>query len=132
MLEFIVNKDSFEALPEDLQAMVTYAFRAANQDMLDEFTARNNAALRDLVDNHGVQLRRLPDDVLLALYEQSQLVMQQLIDSDPMAAKVHESYQSFYDGVRAYHHISEQAYINARDRVIDGSNQDEADGNGVD
>jgi TRAP-type mannitol/chloroaromatic compound transport system substrate-binding protein len=132
MLEFIVNKASFEALPEDLQAMVTYAFRAANQDMLDEFTARNNAALRDLVDNHGVQLRRLPDDVLLALYEQSQLVMQQLIDSDPMAAKVHESYQSFYDGVRAYHHISEQAYINARDRVIDGSNQDEADGKGVD
>ena len=121
MLEFIVNKDSFEALPDDLQAMVTYAFRAANQDMLDEFTARNNAALRDLVDNHGVQLRRLPDDVLLALYEQSQLVMQQLIESDPMAAKVHESYQSFYDGVRAYHHISEQAYINSRDRVIDGT-----------
>jgi TRAP-type mannitol/chloroaromatic compound transport system substrate-binding protein len=121
MLEFIVNKASFEALPADLQAMVTTALRAANQDMLDEFTARNNAALRDLVDNHGVQLRRLPDDVLLALYQQSQVVMQQLVDSDPLAAKVHESYQAFYDGVRAYHHISEQAYINARDLVIDGA-----------
>ena len=67
MLELIVNKDSFEALPADLQAMVTVAARAANQDMLDEFTARNNAALQDLVKNHGVQLRRLPDDVLQAL-----------------------------------------------------------------
>jgi len=121
MLEFIVNKDSLAALPEELQAIVRYAARAANQDMLDEFTARNNAALKDLVENHGVQLRRLPDDVLQALYDGSQVVMQDLIDSDPMAAKVYSSYKSFYDNVRAYHHISEQAYINARDVVIENS-----------
>jgi len=119
MLEFIINKDSFNALPPDLQAIVTYAARAANQDMLDEFTARNNAALQDMVSNHGVQLRRLPDDVLLALYRADQKVMQQLVASDPMAAKVNASYQKFYAGVRAYHHISEQAYINARDVVLD-------------
>ena len=87
--------------------------------MLDEFTARNNAALQDMVSNHGVQLRRLPDDVLLALYRADQKVMQQLVASDPMAAKVNASYQKFYAGVRAYHHISEQAYINARDVVLD-------------
>lgn len=123
MLEFIVNKDSFDALPADLQAIVTYAARAANQDMLDEFTARNNAALQDLVDNHGVQLRRLPDDVLLALYRGSEKAMQQLVGGDEMAARVYESYQKFYEGVREYHHISEQAYINARDVVIDAPAQ---------
>jgi TRAP-type mannitol/chloroaromatic compound transport system substrate-binding protein len=123
MLELIINKDSFEALPPDMQAIVTYAARAANQDMLDEFTARNNAALQNLVTNHGVQLRRLPDDVLLALYQSSEKVMKQLTANDPMAAKVYESYQSFYEGVRAYHHISEQAYINARDVVIDAPKQ---------
>ena len=90
MLEFIVNRDSFEALPEDLQAIVTYAARAANQDMLDEFTARNNAALKDLVDNHGVQLRRLPDDVLLALYRASEKAIQRLTAEDPMAARVYK------------------------------------------
>lgn len=120
MLELIVNQDSFDALPPDLQAIVTYAARAASQDMLDEFTARNNAALQDLIDNKGVQLRRLPDDVLLALYRGSEKVMQKLITEDPMAAKVYESYKQFYDGVREYHHISEQAFINARDAVIDG------------
>jgi TRAP-type mannitol/chloroaromatic compound transport system substrate-binding protein len=99
---------------------VTYAARASNQDMLDEFTARNNAALRTLVDEHGVQLRRLPDEVLLELWRGSEVVMQDLIESDPMAAKVYASYKKFYDGVRAYHHISEQAYINARDQVMDG------------
>jgi len=63
----------------------------------------------------------LPDDVLQALYDGSQVVMQRLIDGDPMAAKVYASYKSFYDNVRAYHHISEQAYINARDVVIENS-----------
>jgi hypothetical protein len=37
-----------------------------------------------------------------------------------MAAKVYASFHSFYEGVRAYHHISEQAYINARDLVLEG------------
>lgn len=119
MLEFIVNKDSFEALPADLQAIVTAASRAANQEMLDEYTARNNAALRQLIDEHGVKLRQLPDDVMAALFRGSEKVMQELIDEDPMAAKVYASYKVFYDGVRAYHHISEQAYINARDKVLD-------------
>ena len=119
MLELIVNEQSFAALPDDLQAIVTYAARAANQDMLDEFTARNNAALQQLVEKHGVELRRLPDEVLLALWRANEVVMQELIDKDPMAAKVYASFKPFYDGARAYHHISEQAYINARDVVID-------------
>jgi TRAP-type mannitol/chloroaromatic compound transport system substrate-binding protein len=119
MLEFIVNKQSFEALPPDLQAVVTNASRAANQEMLDEYTARNNAALRQLIDEHGVKLRRLPDDVMLALWRASEDVMAKLVKDDPMAAKVYASYKPFYDGVRAYHHISEQAYINARDEVLD-------------
>jgi len=123
MLELIVNQQSFEALPADLQAIVTYAARAANQDMLDEFTARNNAALQELVEVHGVQLRRLPDEVLLALWRSSEEVMQKLVASDPMAAKVYASFKSFYDGARAYHHISEQAYINARDVVLDSEQE---------
>ena len=118
ILEFVVNKDSLEALPKDLQAIVRFASRAANQDMLDEYTARNNAALQSLVDEHGVQLRRLPDDVLLALWHGAQVVMQELVGSDPMAAKVYASYSDFYKGVRNYHHISEQAYLNARDKVF--------------
>lgn len=118
ILEFVVNKDSLEALPADLQAIVKYASRAANQDMLDEYTARNNKALTSLIDDHGVQLRRLPDDVLLALWRGTQEVMEILVESDPMAAKVYASYSEFYKGVRNYHHISEQAYINVRDQVF--------------
>ena len=118
MLEFIVNQDSLSALPQDLQAIVKYAARAVNQDMLDEYTARNNNALKSLIEEHGVQLRRLPDDVLLALWQGTQEVMDKLVATDPMAAKVYDSYRDFYNGVRNYHHISEQSYINTRDRVL--------------
>lgn len=118
MLEFIVNKDSLEALPEDLQAIVRYAARAANQDMLDEYTARNNDALQSLIEEEGVELRKLPDDVLLALWKGTRTALDALVADDPVAAKVYASYRKFYKGARSYHHISEQAYINTRDRVL--------------
>ena len=118
MLEFIVNRDAFEALPADLQAIVRWASRAVNQDMLDEYTARNNAALQSLIEEHGVQLRRMPDDVLQALWQGTRKALDKLVAEDPMAAKVYASYSEFYKGVRSYHHISEQAYINLRDDVL--------------
>ena len=118
MLEFIINDAALAELPEDLKAIVEYAARAANQDMLDEFTARNNESLRSLIDESGTQLRRLPDDVLSLLYEKSVLAMADLVEQDPMAAEIEASYRAFLDNVRAYHEISERAYLNARSAVM--------------
>lgn len=114
-LEIIVNKQAYESLPDDLRAIVVTAARSANQNMLDEYTARNNAALKELVEQHGVQLRKLPDDVLLKLKEVSRQVVAEMVEADPLAKKVYKSYSEFSESVKSYHHISEQAYINARD-----------------
>ena len=114
-LEIIVNRNAFESLPKDLQAIVKYGARAVNQEMLDEYTARNNKALRELVDKHGVELRKLPDDVLIKLRNISAEVMQEFIKGDEMAQKIYESYNSFKKEVTAYHEISEKAYIETRD-----------------
>ena len=113
-LEAIVNKEAWEALPADLQAMVRIASQAINDDMLSEFTARNNAALRTLVDEHGVELRKLPEDVLAELRTASEAVLKESAGDDPLAQEIYESYMSFFENVRSYHAISEQAYINAR------------------
>ena len=114
-LEIIVNKDAFDTLPDDLKAILKYAARAVNQEMLDEYTARNNQALRELVDKHGVQLRKLPDDVLIKLRNISSEVMQEFIEGDEMAQKIYSSYSKFKDQVTSYHEISEKAYIETRD-----------------
>ena len=56
--------------------------------------------------------------MLEALWESSQKVMGELVSGDPLAARVYASYSEYYKGVRNYHHISEQAYINVRDVVL--------------
>jgi TRAP-type mannitol/chloroaromatic compound transport system substrate-binding protein len=114
-LELIVNKQAFEALPEDLQAIVEVAARYANADMLDEYTARNNNALKELVEQHDVQLRKLPDDVIRALHKTSDDYLAELAQTDELTQRVYTSWKQFMEGAKNYHHISEQAYINARD-----------------
>ena len=118
MLEFTVNQDAFDQLPQDLQAIVEGAARATNQDMLDEFTARNNQSLTTLLTEHSTKLRPLPDDVLDVLYINAVSALERLKADDPMAQKIAASYEDFLEGVRRYHEISERAYLNARDRVL--------------
>ena len=114
-LEAFVNKDAWEALPPDLQAMIEVATQAINEDMLSEFTARNNAALDTLINEHGVQLRRLPDDVIAALRTSSAEVVAEIADADPLARRIYDSYRAYLEDVRRYHSISEQAYMNLRE-----------------
>lgn len=114
-LELIINKSAYEALPDDLQAIVEVAARYANADMLDEYTARNNHALNELVDKHGVQLRQLPDDVMRALHSTSDAYLEELSQTDELTGRVYASWKQFMENAKNYHHISEQAYINGRD-----------------
>jgi len=118
MLETIVNADALAALPEDLQAIVRIAARATNTDMLDDFTANNSESLQILLRDFDTEVLPLPDDVMDALYEQSQIAIQALVDADPMAKKIAASYFVFAEKVRNYHEISERAYLNGRDRLL--------------
>jgi TRAP-type mannitol/chloroaromatic compound transport system substrate-binding protein len=113
-LEFTVNKAAYEALPDDLQAIIEIATRAVNQDMLDEYTARNNDAMRTLKEKHGVDMRPLPADVMDGLRRASIEVMQEQSAADPDFKKVYESYKNFQDGVSQYHQISEEEYYKNR------------------
>lgn len=114
-LELIVNKQAFESLPSDLQAIVQGAARAINQDMLDDYTARNNSALDELINTHGVELRQLPDDVLAELNRITQQVLEEIASEDESFKKVYESQKVFKEQAIKYHKISEQAYYRARE-----------------
>ncbi|MGB5324965.1 MAG: TRAP transporter substrate-binding protein DctP [Pseudomonadales bacterium] len=114
MLEFTVNQSAWASLPADLQAIVEGAARAINQDMLDEYTARNNAALVDL-RNKGVEIKSFPPDVQEALRRITNEVIDENVANDTMFAKVFASFDAFRKNVVAYHRISEQAYYELRD-----------------
>lgn len=118
MLETIVNAEALAALPDDLQAIVRVAARATNTDMLDDFTANNSESLQILLNEFETEVLPLPDDVMDALYENSQVAIQALVEADPMAKKIAASYFEFADKVRTYHEISERAYLNGRNRLL--------------
>ncbi len=113
-LEIIINKDAYNSLPADLQKIIEVAARAVNQDMLDEYTARNNDALNELVDKHGVDIRQFPDDVLATLKKLSFEVYEETAKNDPVFAKVYKSYKTYMDDIRDYHELSEEAYYRTR------------------
>lgn len=114
MLEFTVNEKAFNALPKDLQKIVEVATRAVNQDMLDEYTARNNAALETLRTKHGVEVKTLPESVMKALKAASAEVIAEQIAANPTTAKIMKSYSSFQKQVSAYHQVSEVEYYKNR------------------
>ena len=113
-LELIVNQEALDSLPPDLQKMIEVASRAINDDMLSEFTAHNNASLETLVNEHGVEIRALPDDVIRAFKGLSREVDKEAAEKDEMSRRIYYSYMAFLEDVRSYHAISEQAYFNAR------------------
>ena len=115
MMEFTINKDAFAELPADLQAIVRITAKAINEDMLAEYTTRNQAALIELKEKHGVDVREFPADVLDKLQALSDEVVAEVAGADPLSQKVYDSYKAYRDQVKAYHAVSEQAYINARD-----------------
>ncbi|MBN3561875.1 TRAP transporter substrate-binding protein DctP [Aliamphritea spongicola] len=113
-LETFINKEAFEKLPADLQSIVRNAIRVANQDMLADFTAKNNHALEQLVNEHNVELRKFPDEVLMQMKELSDQVVSEEAAKDPMSKKVFDSFVKFRDQAKKWHAVSEQAYLNAR------------------
>ena len=113
-LECFVNKKALEALPADLQLIVRSAIKVANQDMLADFTAKNNQALEQLVTEHGVELRKFPDEVLKKMKLLSDAVVREEAEKDELTKKVYESFIKFRDQATKWHGVSEQAYLNAR------------------
>ncbi|MDH5738185.1 MAG: TRAP transporter substrate-binding protein [Gammaproteobacteria bacterium] len=124
ILEIIINKNAYESLPEDLKEILRVASQAINNDMLAEYTARNNAALKELVNVHGVQVKKLPDDVLLELYKVSHLLISELAEQDELAQRIYDSYNSYASSIIDYHEITERAYVNSRSLVLSHENQD--------
>ena len=73
--------------------MLETACRAVNQDMLDEFTARNAIALKTLVEEHGVEIRQLPEDVLRRFAELSTEVLDETGATDELSQRILDSYR---------------------------------------
>lgn len=113
-LEAVINKTVFETLPADLQSIVLNACKVVNQDMLAEYTARHPVALQVLLEQHGVDMRPYPDDVIAELHRLTKEVVSEIAEKDAFSRKVYASYRKFLRQSKTWSNISELAYLQAR------------------
>ena len=111
--EILVNKEKWDSLPKDLQAILETAGWRSSMWTLSEFEAKNGNALKELVDQHGVQLKRFPDAVLEGLRKLSGEVLEELAASDAESKKVYEAYRAFRAQVEPWAKVSERAFMDA-------------------
>lgn len=113
-LELFVNAEKWDSLEEDLKAIVEQCAAATNVVMLSEFQARSGPVLQQFVNEHGVEVRTLSDEVLTKLGDVTGEIISDLIGSDPLCKKVYESMSKLRGEQIAYTDATEGSFIQAR------------------
>jgi TRAP-type mannitol/chloroaromatic compound transport system substrate-binding protein len=114
-LQLTINEQAWQSLSSELQAIVKASADVANQDMLAEYNARSGPALRTLVQDHGVQVKAMPEEVLMASGRAANEVLNEVYESGtPIVRKIVEDFLRFRKDIMPWTRISEQAFINAR------------------
>jgi TRAP-type mannitol/chloroaromatic compound transport system substrate-binding protein len=114
-IEVTVDKKKFEALPKDLQLIFAACCGEENDTFTAEFNYRNGAALDTLINQHKVQLRRFPNEFLVAYGKACGEVIAELRDTgDAMTKKVTESFLKARKDLMNWNRIADQGFMNAR------------------
>ena len=118
MLSVGMNKAWWDGLSKSDQAIISAAATAENEIMMSEYNARNGAALAELINNHGVQLRKFNDEIYDSFGEAAAEVYETVVDHSPLAKRIHESFLGARAEIGAWAKISDQEYIRQRNRVL--------------
>lgn len=113
-----INLDLWNSLDSRERTIIRGACQQATYLSIAEYMHYNSIALEQLVNEHGVQLRRLPDDVLAALARETGTVLEEAAAYDALAGEVYESYRTSFNRLLPWERISDQAYMNARSSVF--------------
>lgn len=113
--ECAVNLDAYNDLPEDLQQAVTYACESLYNPVLTEYNTKHALALREMVNQHGVTVRKLPDDVIIAMGNAMGEVISELReDSDELVRRITESFIEYRKLMAEYMPHADGGQMNAR------------------
>lgn len=115
LVELVVNRAQYEALPVDLQQIVAIAAQAEYEQGLAEANAGNANALNTLITQYGVQVRQLSPDILAALGNASgEVIAEMRSNGDERVRQTIDSFLSARQILMRWSEVSEQSYLNAR------------------
>lgn len=110
-----VNMKAYKQLPKDLQDLVTYACDSLYNIVWTEYTTKHAIALKQMVTDHGVQVKKLPDDVIVAMGNAAGQVIEDLRNhSDELVRKITDSFLNYRNLVSDYNVYAENGQLNAR------------------
>jgi len=112
--ECIVSLKKWEALSDELRAIVGHACAAEATYALAEMERLNTAALASLTGKHHVKLSAFPADMIEAARKQATGVLGELAGRDAVTAKIHKSYMAFRESTAPWSRISIEAVLGAR------------------
>lgn len=116
-LEIIVNRESFEALPEDLQTIVEVAAAAISMETIADFAFNNTISYEPLLAQ-GVELRTWPADVLDALGRTTREVMADLAATDELTGRIASSLDSYLVQSNRYAQDFDLRYLSMRAQAL--------------
>ena len=118
--ELTVDKAKFQALPDDLQAIVALACQAEYDQVASDFAANDPVALNTLVTEHGVTVYpSFPDEILEAGAVAAAEIMNELRDSgDELTRKVTEHFLASLAVLRSRTEGTDLPYLIARQRFF--------------
>lgn len=105
--EVAFNRTRYQALDEDLQAIIRYAIEAASADMSWKAQARYPQDQRALVEEHGVSLHITPDSILEAQLAAWDRVIERNSAENEFFARVIESQRAWVRDVVGFDLINE-------------------------
>lgn len=108
--ECTFNAKKYNALPDDLKAILKYASEAENSNFYWHNTKRYADDLNTLRDEQGVNVFRTPDNVMTAQLEAWDVVVERIAGEDPFFARVIESQKAYAKNVLGYLNLNQPDY----------------------
>jgi len=101
LLELIVNKSEYDALPDAYKAMIEVACGEATMHTMALGASKQATALAEL-EAKGVNIHRWPPEILAKLEAAWKEVVAEQVAADPVFERVYESYSAFRDEYAAW------------------------------
>lgn len=113
-LQFMVNQKAYDALPKDLQKILTIAMKTASYDMYTQSTHESSINLAKILTEYpNVQIRTFPEEVMTAISDANQSLLDEFASKDELSAEILESLKNYQKDARAWTDISDRAYLNS-------------------
>ncbi|RHW75749.1 TRAP transporter substrate-binding protein [Colwellia sp. RSH04] len=115
-LQFMVNEKAYNALPKDLQKILTVAMKTAAYDMYAQSyheSAMNLATLEQ--DYPNVKMRSFPKSVMNVIWKTNQDLLKEFAAKDEMTAEILKSLSDYQKKARAWTNLSDRAYLDSFD-----------------